>query len=329
MGDQRGGYDQGEDDRYIYGNEQQNPDDYGDSQFEEEQGGDNYAEGGAALPARDRIEQQRRSMRRNTAVLVSDDRNRQRTVYTIITVVCLLILAATFFFLLRNNSSNNTSPSGFVQPTPSGATPTQLAAIPPAGVTNSAGDGTTPTQVAAAPPAVATSAAGSGTTSTDTTPNVDATARPDQPTLPPGAATVPATAVPAGNPPPSPPNPGSDPSKVRTYTVGAGDTFVSIAAQFGVNTGQLMAANNATIKHPTQLQAGQSINIPAPSYSPPSVQWTVQPGEYLIGIIRALQATDTGLDKIAAANPCQLSGHGVCQPGYEIFPGDTLTIPFH
>ena len=82
-------------------------------------------------------------------------------------------------------------------------------------------------------------------------------------------------------------------------------------------------------QHPTQLQAGQTIHIPAPSYSPPNVQWTVQPGENLTRIIRALQATDTNFDKIAAANPCQLSGHGVCQPGYEIFPGDTLTIPFH
>lgn len=318
MGEQRYGYDQGEDDHYIYGDEQQNPDDYGD--FEQEQGGYTYAEGGPELTARERIEQQRRNMRRNTAVLAGDERNRQRFLYTLLTVGCLLILAATLLLLLRNNG-NNSNPIGYIQPTPSGATPIQVVAIPPAVATNPASSGATPTQVAA----VATSTEGVGATSADTTPNVDATARPDQPTLPPVAP----TAAPAGNTPASPANPGGDPSKVRTYTVNAGDTLASIAAQFGVNTGQLMAANNAAIKHPSQLQAGQTINIPAPSYSPPSVQWTVQPGENLTRIMRTLQATDTSLDKIAAANPCQSSGHGVCQPGYNIYPGDTLTIPFH
>lgn len=324
MGDQRGGYDQSEADRYINGDQQHNPDDNVDNGSVEQQGY-TYAGDEGTVSARDRIEQQRRSMRRNTGVLVAGrSRNEQRTLYTIVTVISVLVILSVLGWLvLRDNgakSNNNTNTaSNYVAPTP---TP------------SSSGSATSDTSsgLATVAPGIATSGAVSVTTSTDTAPNVDATARPDQPTLPPAAPTNAAgqpTSAPAANTPLPPTNGGSDPSKVRTYAVAAGDTFVSIAAQFGVNTGQLLAANNATLKNTNDLQAGQTINIPAPSYSPPNVQWTVQPNDNLTRIIHALQATDTSPDKIAAANPCQLNTHGVCQPGYNIYPGDTITIPFH
>ncbi len=319
MGDQRGGYEQGQEDQYNYADEQHNPD-YSSSKAEEEQGGYTYAGDEGAISARDRIEQQRRSMRRNTGVLTTGrSRDQQRTMYTLLTIICLLvILGVGVWLVLRDTSSkNNNAASNYIAPTPT--------------LSSSVISGTGNAQATLAP-GIATSAAVSGTTSANTSPNVDATAAPNQPTLPAAAATnAPAqpTPAPAANTPAPPANPGSDPAKVRTYAVAAGDTFVSIAAQFGVNTGQLLAANNATLKNTNDLQAGQTLNIPAASYSPPSVQWTVESGENLTRIINRLQATDTNINKIAAANPCQQNIHGVCDGGGTIYPGDTITIPFH
>jgi LysM repeat protein len=331
MGDEQQGYNPNQDERDIYADEEQNPDEYYSDQGDEQASYD-YADAQAApVTARDRIAAQRQQMRHVTTPLTARDRGSQRRLIGIITVICLLVVVAGLAWLILNgktspNSTNTTT--GYVAPTPTNAI--------------SAGNITSPTQEAGLPPAVVTAQVINGNTpvSNDNSPNVDATARPDQQaTLPPGVPTsaagqptalpaAVATVAPGGTGGANPP-PGNNPASVQKYTVNGGDTMASISAQFNVNVGQLMAANNDAIKNPTDLQAGQNLNIPSPDYSPPNVQWRVGPGENLYGIIAALQATDTNPAKIAAANPCQPPAQGVCDGGGTIFPGETITIPFH
>lgn len=102
--------------------------------------------------------------------------------------------------------------------------------------------------------------------------------------LPQGVEAAPATATPgttdAATPttepapeptdtPEPPPEPTSTPSSLgQTYTVKSGDIPETIAAQFGITTQELLAANPGV--NPTNLQVGQVLIIPpAPTPAPP------------------------------------------------------------
>lgn len=65
-----------------------------------------------------------------------------------------------------------------------------------------------------------------------------------------GLASLPPTTVPA-------------PTQ-QTYTVQSGDTMSRIADRFGVPLGDLIAANQGTIRNPDQLQIGQTVIVPVP-----------------------------------------------------------------
>lgn len=62
----------------------------------------------------------------------------------------------------------------------------------------------------------------------------------------------------------------------RTYTVLRGDTLSSIAARYGVRTGDLALANGLSA-NPNALRVGQVLRIPAPSVAAP--QAVVQPAQ--------------------------------------------------
>src|SRR5438067_263767 len=62
--------------------------------------------------------------------------------------------------------------------------------------------------------------------------------------------------------PPTPPPPSPTVGE-QIYIVKAGDNPATIAAQFGIKTDELIAANN--IDDPQKLQIGQTLKIPPPS----------------------------------------------------------------
>jgi LysM repeat protein len=80
-----------------------------------------------------------------------------------------------------------------------------------------------------------------------------------------GAASIPTATLPAETPEAlilgGPGTPvGGQPIGEQTYEVQSGDSPSSIAAQFGITVGELMAANG--ISDPTSLVAGQVLTIP-------------------------------------------------------------------
>ena len=92
---------------------------------------------------------------------------------------------------------------------------------------------------------------------------VEPTPAPEEPTAP--VEEVP-TDTPVPEVPTQPPPPAETPttqSLGTTYTVQAGDSFASIAAQFGVSVDALAAANQTV--DPTALQPGQVLVIPPPT----------------------------------------------------------------
>jgi len=123
-----------------------------------------------------------------------------------------------------------------------------------------------------------------------------------------------------------------------TYTVQDGDTFSSIAAQFGITTEELMAANSIT--DPLALLVGQELTIPGasappqatnptpaapeptepPAQEPPDTTggqtYTVQEGDFPESIAAQFGIT---AEELMAAN-------GITDPA-SLHVGDVLTIP--
>ncbi len=56
----------------------------------------------------------------------------------------------------------------------------------------------------------------------------------------------------------------TEPAIQTTYTVQPGDTLSSIASQFNVSVGALIAANNLTAEQANSLSVGQELVIPLP-----------------------------------------------------------------
>jgi len=104
----------------------------------------------------------------------------------------------------------------------------------------------------------------------------------------------------------------------RTYVVQNGDTLSGIALQFGVDQGQLAAANN--LSDPFPITVGQTLTVPDAGSgavtSSPTRTYVVQVGDTLDGI-----ATKFGItpDSLTAAN--SLGDPNMIQPG------TSLTIP--
>jgi LysM repeat protein len=76
-----------------------------------------------------------------------------------------------------------------------------------------------------------------------------------------------------------------------TYTVQDGDTFSSIAAQFGITAEELMAANNIT--DPLSLIVGQELTIPGTSAPPQASNPTAVPVEPAPTELPAQEPPDT------------------------------------
>lgn len=120
-----------------------------------------------------------------------------------------------------------------------------------------------------------------------------------------------------GIPLPGPPPP---PVSGITYIVQPGDTFFSIAQQFGVSLAALIAAN-PQIADPNLIFPGQFITIPAgpvpPPIPPPGFSYVVQPGDTLFIIAQRFRVS---LNALIAANP------EIANPNL-IFPGQIILIP--
>jgi spore coat assembly protein SafA len=103
------------------------------------------------------------------------------------------------------------------------------------------------------------------------------------------------------------------------YTVREGDTFFTIARQFGVSLDALVAAN-PQIPDPSRIFPGQTVCIPGqqPTQCPPGTfSYTVQPGDSMFTIA---QRFGVSLDALIAANP-QIPDPNV------IFPGQIVCVP--
>lgn len=104
------------------------------------------------------------------------------------------------------------------------------------------------------------------------------------------------------------------------HTVRPGDTLSAIATRYGVNLGQLQAANPG-LRNPNSLQIGQRLNLPgrapaAPARPAGSVH-TVARGDSLSAIA---SRHGVGLQALLAANP----GVSAARP---IVPGQRLNVP--
>lgn len=96
------------------------------------------------------------------------------------------------------------------------------------------------------------------------------------------------------------PSPGPCPGGFP-HTVTIIDTFYSIARRFGIAIAALAAANPGV--DPNRLQIGQQICVPAPAPPPapcPGRNYTIQPGDTLIGVARREGYT---LDALITVNP--------------------------
>ncbi len=119
------------------------------------------------------------------------------------------------------------------------------------------------------------------------------------------------------------PNP--EQGDVQRYTVQPGDTLVGIAARFDVSLDLLRQTNGLTPEEATRLRPGQVLLIPAPgarstplpSPTPPR-QYTVQPGDTLVGIARRFGVST---QQLMAANGLSASD------ARRLRPGQVLTIP--
>ncbi|MGE5527551.1 MAG: LysM peptidoglycan-binding domain-containing protein [Patescibacteria group bacterium] len=126
------------------------------------------------------------------------------------------------------------------------------------------------------------------------------------------------------------------------YSVTIGETFFSIARQFGISVQALMAANPGV--NPNALQIGERICVPAPGPPPfqecPGRLYAIQAGDTLIEIGRrfgytldALLAVNPGIDpnnlrigQQICLPPSPGAGPFACFGGsiYIVRPGDTL-----
>lgn len=98
----------------------------------------------------------------------------------------------------------------------------------------------------------------------------------------------------------------------QSYTIQPGDTLSAIADRFGLDTGQLLAAN-PQISNPDRIYAGDRLTIPE---ADGSRQYTVRAGDTLSEIA---QSQGVSLSDLVRAN-------GITNPD-RIYPGDVLTIP--
>ncbi len=146
--------------------------------------------------------------------------------------------------------------------------------------------------------ASAEATATSGTTSADTTPTVRATVTPRPTSTPSATATAEATATPE---PTATSAPTATPGN-RTHTIVAGDTLLEIAAQYGVSTADIIAANPGITAD--ALRVGQQIVIPAPGSAPPlppppaTRSYTVQAGDTLGAIANRFNTTVAELQRL-------------------------------
>ncbi|HLI51759.1 MAG TPA: LysM peptidoglycan-binding domain-containing protein, partial [Thermomicrobiaceae bacterium] len=103
-------------------------------------------------------------------------------------------------------------------------------------------------------------------------------------------------------------------TSVTYYTVQPGDTIVSIAARFGLQTNTIFWANRNTVSNPDQIWPGQSLVI----LPTDGVYVTVQPGQSIYG-----------LAELWGVQPTAITGYapnGITMTS-TILPGQNLIIP--
>ncbi len=107
------------------------------------------------------------------------------------------------------------------------------------------------------------------------------------------------------------------------YVVRPGDTFFSIARQFGVSLDALVAAN-PQITDPSQIRPGQVVCIPRVVCPTGTFAYTVLPGDTMFSIARKFDVT---LQALIDANPQipdparLVPGQTVCVPRADVPPG--------
>ncbi len=119
--------------------------------------------------------------------------------------------------------------------------------------------------------------------------------------------------------------PSPEEGDAQSYTVQPGDTLVGIAARFDVSLEVLRQVNGLTPAEAANLRPGQVLVIPAPgtrstplpSPTPPR-QYTVQPGDTLVGIARRFGVST---QQLMAANGLS------AEDARRLRPGQVLTIP--
>lgn len=135
------------------------------------------------------------------------------------------------------------------------------------------------------------------------------------------------------------PSPTPTDRPVLTYTVETGDTLFAIADKFQIAVDQLVAANNLGT---VNIQAGQTLTIPPPSYKLPTdtplptglarnakLFYTVKPGDTLIGIANKYQTTTESIlerNKDIIRDPNSLPAGAVLEVRWGLAPW-TPTLP--
>lgn len=121
----------------------------------------------------------------------------------------------------------------------------------------------------------------------------------------------------------------SEPALPAVHIVKAGETLSAIAAQYGLTTAELAAANNIT--NPSLIRTGGRLRIPggefaaepAPSAAQPATDSAPATAEYVVGagdtLASIAQEYGTTVAAIASAN-------GITNPS-QILQGQRLTIP--
>lgn len=100
------------------------------------------------------------------------------------------------------------------------------------------------------------------------------------------------------------------------YVVRPGDTFFSIARQFGVSLDALIAAN-PQIEDPSQIRPGQIVCIPRVACPTGTFAYIVQPGDTMFSIARRFNVP---LQTLIDANP------QIPDPA-RLVPGQTVCVP--